>query len=517
MSLNPLRDASQPSAPELRLVLPAACLQALCDPAADGTVALAHGPMVLQPVAGALLLLVPRLQPGPPRALPPDAGIWSDPAASGRPPDPQALAVVVKAPAGHPLPADAWELMDTVTAGSAATAWDHWLARHAPEHRLASRARSPELLLLWCSDRTPCLALLRRGDGWARLASHAPWALPVAGTADGRHPPWVVVPTLDLPGGGLRRQQLSGVGSARQASAASGAVDEALAEAVPGAGSRHSRQAMALTPAVLQCLQRQRVGIVGCGIEGAALASSLVRLGVEVCVLDPADMEAADLQADLPPWSEGQPRVQALRRQLQGLPLAGQQIDGRQLPIASPASGSLLAACDFVVATAPGAVARTAEAWALALLKPLLVVATDVAPADATAELPSASAPTPVSASAQAWLALLPPGSGCLQCIGRWPTTLGATQDGLRPALRSWSVLAANLGLRMLENLAAGRIDGALVRHLRNGADGNLQVRDWRPFGARPQCPRCMALSGAGLRVAADAAARLPGTVGGAR
>jgi hypothetical protein len=252
-------------------------------------------------------------------------------------------------------------------------------------------------------------------------------------------------------------------------------------------------------------MQQQRVGIVGCGIEGTALASSLVRLGADVCVLDPADMGATHLQADLPPWSEGRPKVQALRRQLQGLPATGAQVDGRQLPAASPAAGSLLAACDIVVATAPGAATRAAETWALALLKPLLVISTDVASADAEA----------TSGQAQAWLALLPPGTGCLQCSGRWPSALGTARGGPHPALRSWSVLVANLGLRILEHLAAGRIHTALVRHLHNGFDGSLQVRDWRPFAARPGCPHCTALAGAGLRAAADAIARQAADGGG--
>ena len=512
-SFQPVQPFQAP--PALRLVLPAASLQGLASLPADGAVALLHGPMVLQPVAGALLVLVSRLMPGPPRALPPDAGTWGRPGQAGRLPDPQALAVVVQAPAGQAPPADGPALLAPSTAAGAAAAWDHWLAWHAPEHRLACRARSADLLLLWCSDRTPRLALLRCGDGWARLANHAPWVLPAAATGGGRHPPWVVVPTLDLPGCGLRRQCLTALTFGVAADATPRAPAKTLTATAPTSGSRHSRQALALTSAVLHRLQRQRVGIVGCGQVGTALASSLVRLGVEVCVLDPADMTALHLQADLPPWGEGRPKVQALRRQLQGLPVAGAQVDGRQLPVASPAAGSLLAACDIVVATAPGDAVRAAEAWALALLKPLLVIATDVAQADPEG-VPALAAP-PASASdlTQAWLALLPPGTGCLHCIGRWPTTWDAAPGSVRPALRSWSVLVANLGLRLLEHLAAGRLHSALVRHLSNGTDGSLQVRDWRPFKARADCPRCMALAGAGLQAAAEDIARCPADAGG--
>jgi hypothetical protein len=509
-----------PAGPELRLVLPAACLQGLFQRPAHGALALAHGPMVLQPVAGALLALVPRLLVGPPRALPPGSATLDDASCTGRQPHAQGLAVVVRAPAGHAPPSEPRALHALSTAAAAAAAWDEWLARQAPEHRLASRARLADLLLLWCRDSAPYFALLRRGDGWARLARHAPWTLPAAGMADGQRPHWVVVPTLDLPGSGMRRQRLNQVDCAPPAEVADQMASGAQPLPARPSGARHSRQALALTPAVLQRLQRQRVGIVGCGTVGAALASSLVRMGIDVCVLDPADMTARHLQADLPPWCEGQPKVQALRRQLRGLYVTERQIDGRALPSASPAAGSLLAACDIVVAAAPDAAARAAEAWALALLKPLLVIATDVAAPGASAWPEPTLAPVAPPAEAapaamQAWLALLPPGAGCLQCMGHWPTTKSAVTGGVQPRLRSWSVLVANLGLRLLEHLAAGRLQSALVRHLTNGPDGSLQVRDWRPLAPRAGCARCRALAGAGLQAVAEWDVRRTGAAGG--
>lgn len=498
-------------APALRLVLPLACLQRLAWPAADSPVALAHGPLVLQPVAGALLALVARLNPGPPCALSPGAGAGTVAGLAGwpegraRPPDPQALAVVVLAPAGLALPADPLALLAPPTAASAAAAWDRWLAQHAPAYRLATRERAADLMLLWCSDQTPRFALLRRGDAWARLACHAPWTLPAPGTVDGRYPPWLVVSQMLLPGCGLRRMHLA---AGPTGAAAGGLPAGGSGQSAHGRAPRHSRQALALTPAVLQRLQQHRVAIVGCGVEGAALASSLVRLGAAVCVIDPAAMAARHLQADLPPWCEGQPKVQALRRQLQGLYAQTTPLDGRQLPVASPAAGSLLAACDFVVAAAPGAAAHAAEAWALALLKPLLLIATAVAPTGAAAGAAPATALPADLPGTQAWLALLPPGNGCQHCVGRWPSAIHAGSGGYsgsnQAALRSWSVLVANLGLRMLEHLAAGRIQGALVRHLRNGPDGSLQVRDWRPATPPAGCKRCMLLAGTGLRAAAQ-------------
>jgi hypothetical protein len=475
----------------LRLVLPAAAFTASrsASPALPGLV-LHHGPLVLQPTDGALLALVPRLLPGPPRALPPFAD-----ALGPRPgrdygrtgvPEPTALALVVHATADHLPPGATAPDNARHDPAARALAWDAWLARHAPEHRLAARARIADLLLLWCTPQGPAFGLLRRGDAWARLERHAPWTLPVRdaggiGAGEGR---WVPVAQIHLPGAGMRRLALPAAGAG---------VDSAPAVPPPSPAqrteqvdeSRHSRQALALTPPVLTRLQGLRVGIVGAGLEGAALASSLVRLGAQVRVLDAATMFCADLDADLAPWLEGQPRV---------------SVDGRQLPPDSPAAGSLLAGCDIVVATASGEALERAEAWALATLQPLLAIATRVLPA-------SDLAPAGDAAVAEAWVALLPPGHGCLRCIGRWPSALRvAGAADAAPALRSWSVLAAHMGLRLLEHLVAGRIGGAVLRHLRNGQDGSLQVRDLRAgpgLGpSAPGCPRCAALSGAGSRAA---------------
>ena len=525
--------AGRSAPPALRLVLPAAVLRATPRPAARQDVTIAHGPLVLQPVPGALLALVPRLMPGPPRALPPGTG-WGGQVGlpSGADPStaPEALVLVVQSASGPSAPCQA----NTGQSAASGAAWDHWLARCAPEHRLAARARVADLLLLWCDPQGPTFAMLRRGDGWARLAMHAPWSLPPDGGAGDGLALWVPVTELHLPGAGLRTMVLDAdparcpmppqLGPAGPSAAhpqphaavpspwlyreADIGADGPPAVAGPaqwhGDESRHSRQALALTPSVLQRLQRQRVGVVGAGLEGAALASSLVRLGVDVCVLDATDTAAHDLQADLPPWCEGQPKVQALRRQLQGLSAHHSQIDGRQLPVASPAAGSLLAACDVVIATGSAHALQVAEAWALALLKPFLAVRTDVAPAGSRGSgdvsTPALPETDPVPALAQAWIALLPPGSGCLQCVGRWPASLQAGSLDPAPALRSWSVLAAHVALRLLVHLAAARVSGALVRHLRNGQDGSLQVRDFRPIAAsQAGCSRCTALAGAGL------------------
>lgn len=463
----------------LRLILPAAALLDLSTTPPRSAPMLMHGPLVLQPAGGALLALVARLQPGPPRALAPRMpGAVPGHADSASPPG---LAVVVKFDSANASPGALHHLGALMHPAADVRALDAWLAQHAPEHRLATRLRQADLLLLMCDGQGPARAWLRKGDAWGRLKQHAPWVLPSATAAPGPagDEPWVPVPQWHLPGAGMRTSQ-----PALQPPGLHGPGQPADTRE-----ARHSRQSLALGPSVLAVLQQLRVGIVGAGLEGAALASSLVRLGVAVCVLDPADTASHHLQADLSPWCEGQPKVRALRHQLDGLPPPGKPLDGRQLPVASPAAGSLLAACDVVVAAAPGPALHMAEAWALAMLKPVLAVRTQAS-----------------ASGCDAWLALLPPGTACLQCLGRWPADAAAPVGAATPALRSWSVLAANMALRLLEHLVAGRLTGPLLRHLHNGDDGSLQVRDWRPAASRLVCPRCQGLAGVGLGVLAGAA-----------
>ena len=139
-----------------------------------------------------------------------------------------------------------------------------------------------------------------------------------------------------------------------------------------------------------------------------------------------------------------------------------------------------------------------ANAWALATLKPLLVVATGLHPHGAEADLH-----------------LLPPGSGCLACCGGFaqaaelPAQLALpgpvpTPNDFRQqragSLRSWGVMSAHAGLRLMEHLVAGRIGHALMRRLAETATGGLQVQDWAPTEHhRLACPVCQRLAGAGL------------------
>ena len=486
---------------------------------------LAHGPLVLQPGWRQHRLLVATLQAGAPPRLPLQAAWTPSPAADAlEPPPPRALALIYLArpdeppPPELPTPGEQVRVptaMDIgvaqggppLSASSAAAsavqqAWNAWVARAAPEYRLACSARVPDLALLWLRADGLVRLGYRPGDAWAAWAanpppdgvrgdafSHARAESPSAHWRD-----WLTVPQLQLPGADLLLLDLAAADRSDAASrpAPAGNIDT-------DQEGRYSRQAGALGPRPLRRLQDSRIALVGAGRIGSALAHSLTRMGCSLLVIEPDTMSPHSLDGDLAPWHEGRPKVEALKHQLRGLLRPGATLDVRMLPIASPAAGALLADADAVLCCVDNDAARLwANAWALALLKPLLTIATEVLPAGAEAEL-----------------RLLPPATGCLSCCGgfaqagRLPAQLALPGPVPTPAdfreqragsLRSWNLMAAHAGLRLLEHLAAGRLRGALFRRLRETPDGGLQVQDWRPPATRPgDCPLCRRLGGAGL------------------
>lgn len=416
-----------------------------------------YGPLALQPVSGGLLALVPTLSIGLPDCQDPTLIDVSKECAPPR----LARGVTVAIRVGS---------RDGRLVASEQGALERLLALWMPDRMLDAHDSRPDLLLIIGNEPGPTSVWLRKGAAWERLKTIAPQTVNLVERSGGRveASAWIRVPDWHLPGPGMRRN-------------ASTACLQKPSN--PDAGSRHSRQALALSSAVLSEMQNLRVGIVGVDMVGSALATSLVRLGVDVCAIDPKDMGHHDLQADLAPWHEGRPRVIALSRQLQGLAAEGQLLYGSKLPVESPIAGSIMASCDLVVACTSGSALHAAQAWALACLKPFLAIRTQA-----------------TRTSCEAWLALLPPGEGCLECTGRWPHIAAESADFSVDALRSWSVMVANMGLRLLEHLVSGRVgQGVLLRYLHNTADGGLRARDWRPDSGTLSCPHCRDLAGAGL------------------
>lgn len=342
--------------------------------------------------------------------------------------------------------------------------------------------------------------MLHPGDDWLAHIAASP-------AAKHRLPSWVPIDELALPGPQMLRTGAVAPGSAGDRPSPAAAVHDADA---PGIDGRFSRQAGALGPEVLQRLQRARVAVVGAGRIGSVLAHSLVRMGCSLLVIDPDDISAHSLDGDLPAFMEGRPKVEGVMRQLRGLSRPGACIDGRRLSVASPVVGSLLVDCDLICCCVDNDAARLwANAWALALVKPLLVVGVDV-----------------LECGAEAELRLLPPGSGCLACVGGFaqgdrlveqlalpgpPATPRDFRLQRRGSLRSWGVLAAHAGLRMVEQMVDGRLRGARFRRLTETDDGGLLVAEAAADGRqRLGCACCAQLAGAGARwVQQDRLARL--------
>jgi hypothetical protein len=378
-------DRWSPSArtPHLTLVLPRHALDR-CLAADAARFHLWHGGAVIQAQSGQCLgvqVWTGPLHEGPPLRLP--ATRWrqgdAQPLQAGaqgllQPPMPRAFVLLALAAPGDEPPGE------VATAGAAL--WDHWLARQAPEFRLATPALRPDVAVLWLRPRDGLLrALLRTGQGWQAAAGEAA----AAST-------WLPFDELRLPGA---EQQVLPLRVPLH-TPVSDALDALDAE------SRFSRQAGALGPAVLHRLQRCRIGLVGGGRVGSMLANSSARMGCSLCVLDPDTMSPHSLDGDLPAVHEGQLKVTALRRQLQGLMRPGATLDLRPLSVSSPAAGAVLAGVDLIVCAADNdAAALWADAWGLATHKPRLVLGSGLHPHGAEADL-----------------RLLLPGAGCLCCTG---------------------------------------------------------------------------------------------------
>jgi ThiF family len=372
--------------------------------------------------------------------------------------------------------------------------WDRWVASCAPEHRLATPSMEPDLLVLWMRVDGLCRAVFRPGEQWRRACAR------MSGPAAERTLRWHEIAALDLPGAEMLKLRWTAAASPTRVQSMPDAYGEPDLGEPGGAEDRYSRLSPALGPDVMRRLQACTIAVVGCGRAGSAMAHTLCRVGCSLLVLDPDTMSMHSLDGDLPALMEGQPKVRALRRQLQGLMRPGATLDVRILGVASPAAGALLAQADIIVCAADNdAAAAWADAWGLATHKPRLFVASGLHPHGAEADL-----------------RLLVPGGGCLCCTGgfsqqavlaaqiRAGVAVPAPAAGERQrvgSLRSWGMVATHMGLRLLEHMVAGRIRTSLFRHLAEQDDGGLTVRDWRPMRASGQaCPMCRRLEGAGIQ-----------------
>lgn len=468
--------------PPAALRLPRRALDALLQQALarqqqpERTTLLAHAPMVLQHEADRAgsptpVALAGPLSTQPLRALPPiRAGGLAPVARHG-------LLLVAMPPPGQVAPQ-----------GDAG--WEAWLCDTAPGFRLATAALDPAVLVLW----------LRLDGQGALMYRHG--VQPLAGPAGTPAPRWVPVPQLQLPGGGMAQVVFApppAQGTAGHRPLPLPAPAEAPEDSASPA-SRFSVQASAFGTAELRHLQQRRVVLVGAGRVGSVLAHGLVRLGVQnLAVVEPDVMEPHNLDGDMPPLHEGQPKLLALQRFVRGLVRPGAVLEGLPWPVSHPAAGALVAQADVVLVCVDNDAARLwANAWALAHNRCLLAVATSVREQGAELDL-----------------RLLPAGTGCLACTGGYAqagqllqqlahegqvATPADFRQQRRGSLRSWSALAAHMGQRLLEQHLLRQGGVALFRQLSETPQGGLQVRDWRPEdGSRlSACPFCHHLQGAG-------------------
>jgi len=474
---------------QLILVLPRATLDALIVRAlstgggsqgADEAAWLAHAPLTFQPIAEGLAVLPGQFRAG--------AVLRSD---HMRTPPAAGVVVLAVVRPGHAPPAGG-------------PAWEAWMKEHTPDFRLATSAVNPALAVIWLRTDGVLAAACRRTD-WPDAAAWDEGAGPLPSL-------WRAFNTTSLPGAEMIRLRLHAAPMptrgaqpglvTQQPIAYGGAGGDADAASRTGDawGSRYSRLAGALGAPVLKRMQDSRIAVIGLGRTGSTLVHSLARMGVSLQLFDPDLIEPHNLDGDLPPLLEGHSKAEGVQRFVRGLLRPGAQIDARALAVASPVAGPLLASCDVIVSCVDNDAARLrASVWALALHKPHLDIATGLH-----------------AHGAEADLRLLPPGTGCLVCLGGLAQTerLAAQWANAAPpptphdfrlqragSLRSWGVFSAHAGLRMLEAMYAGRIGHAIFRRLAETEDGGLAVRDATiasPLAAG--CLLCGSLTGQGVR-----------------
>lgn len=489
----------------LELVVPRSLLDLLAapDPHRAGTGQLANGRLNFQALSDRIQALVAGHQLGLPQRLP----LAARPAArSGGWPE-RGLAVLYaaapdEAPPTGPAPCEAW------------------LARHAPEFRLACNSLRPDVALLWLGSDGRAQAWLRPGDGWAAVADRGDGAAGCDHSDASVHrPAWRPFGSVRLPGAQMLTMHRTAAGELRwprptnPSSDLSSDSDPDPAHAQPAMfapgvnepaepdrAGRYSRLAAALSAPVLTRFQALRFAVVGCDRSGSMLAHSLGRMGANLLLLDPARMTPESRDADLPALHEGQAKPVALQHLLRGLQRPGARCDARALSASSPAAGQLLAETDVVLCCTAN---PEAQHWALALLKPLLLLQTGRTGERLWAEL---------------WL--LPPGTGCLQCRADQRAGLERHRTPANPpqaAPRSWQGVAAHAALRLLEQHLAGRVPGGLRRHLEEDLDSARWTSSDTAWGARDAvtCPACRLYQGTGLtglRAALDSGGLAPST-----
>jgi hypothetical protein len=279
-----------------------------------------------------------------------------------------------------------------------------------------------------------------------------------------------------------------------------------------------SRTIGALGATAWRRLSHLRVAVVGCGRSGSLAATALRRLGVHhLALIDPDHLEPHNLgEMDAVGLDDvGRPKAEALARALTAsLPGLERLVEPVPESVLSLPGLAALKQADLVVDCADRGSARLATAFLAALyLKPLLDIGTGVL-----------AAPGPASRQMGADVRLVLPGR-CLLCLGGVANLDEARRELLagpgattaqRPwyrnragSLRSLNGIAVNLGLRLLEDLAASLRTQSTWLHFESDSTG-LPRLEHRQASAVQSCRLC-ALTGAGD----EGVGELPGVLAG--
>lgn len=270
--------------------------------------------------------------------------------------------------------------------------------------------------------------------------------------------------------------------------------------------TRWSRTIGALGEAIWQRLVRLSIAIIGCGRTGSVVARTLTLSGIrQLTLIDPDVVETHNLgemdgvtDADL-----GRPKAEALADHLRSLVPYPLSLFPIVAPITHPAALAAAKAGDVLVCCADNDAARLATALLATLYHKALV---DIG----TGIFYGATATRTMGADVR----LILPGDGCLLCRGNLTDYAQAVDDlchhrppaGLQGewsqqragSLRTVNQLAAALGVQMLQDLVAERLQASTWAHVEFDEVGHLTVH-YPPTQRPSDSSTCALCAKAGL------------------
>ncbi len=272
--------------------------------------------------------------------------------------------------------------------------------------------------------------------------------------------------------------------------------------------------------AIWERLTRLRIALIGCGRTGSLAAVTLTRLGMrQLTLIDPDIVEVHNLgemdavtEADL-----GRPKAEAIAGHLRSL--LKPRLSSRHRvfpsivpvvnPITDPPALNAAKECDVLFCCADNDSARLATAILATLYHKVLI---DIG---AGIFYRNQSSPPHTHRTMGADIRLILPGDGCLLCRGNLSNYAQALENlcnyrvlaGLQQrewnqqragSLRSLNQLAAALGVQLLQDLVAERIQASTWAHVEFDNAGRLTL-NYPPAPQPTDVPTCALCLKAGL------------------